>query len=175
MSNKCDICQIYESKEAFNLLYEDETCFSILHEAGANSGHAMIIPKKHYPILEEVPNEEFEHMMSVANTISSSVFESLQAHGTNIMVNNGPNAGQEHAHFMIHVIPRYENDGVNLDWEMKQADQTELDQTKDLISEHVTQLLHSNQETSSTVIKDNAIEMSNDEQEEIERQLKRIP
>lgn len=41
----------------------------------------------------------------------------------NVVQNNGPIAGQTVNHFHLHLIPRYENDGVNVSW--KQLDLTD--------------------------------------------------
>ena len=41
----------------------------------------------------------------------------------NIVQNNGPIAGQTVNHFHLHLIPRYENDSVNVSW--KQLDLTD--------------------------------------------------
>ena len=42
--------------------------------------------------------------------------EALGCDGFNIVQNNGSVAGQTVFHFHIHLIPRYENDGVGLGW-----------------------------------------------------------
>ena len=89
MSNECDICKIVDNKDSFNVIYEDELCFAMLHEAPGNIGHAIVIPKTHFPIFEEVPDDILERCFLVANRISVAVFETLGAHGTNILVNNG--------------------------------------------------------------------------------------
>src|SRR3989344_8594247 len=65
-------------------------------------------------------------MFQVSNKISSAVFETLQAQGTNIFVANGIPAGQTVAHFMVNVIPRFEKDGINLQWQPKQLDEEEM-------------------------------------------------
>ncbi|PLW80735.1 hypothetical protein C0585_01155 [Candidatus Woesearchaeota archaeon] len=140
----CEICLMLEQKNEFKIIYDDPVCKAFLHEAPANKGHAIIIPNNHYTIFEEVPDNELEHMFIVANRVSVSVFETLGAHGTNILINNGPSAGQDLNHFIINVIPRFENDGVNLDWEMKQADPNSLKQTKELISENADKIFYGN-------------------------------
>lgn len=149
MNDDCDICKIIPNKEEFNLIYEDEICLAILHESPSNEGHVLVIPKKHYTIIEEVDDKDLEHIFLVANKISMSVFETLGAHGTNILINNGPNAGQTHSHFMINVIPRYENDEINFDWDMKQADQNELDQTLELLISKSDSIFFGNESNSN--------------------------
>ena len=122
----CDVCQILENKYAFHVVYTDEKCTAILHEMPSQSGHVLLFPNNHFPIFEDVPDSLLAHMFGVANIISSSVFDSLQAMGTNILINNGIPAGQELPHFLINIIPRKENDGLNLEWVPKKAPEGDL-------------------------------------------------
>jgi diadenosine tetraphosphate (Ap4A) HIT family hydrolase len=55
-------------------------------------------------------------MFQVANKISSVLFEKLNCHGTNILIQNGVGAGQINPRFSINVIPRFENDKLKLEW-----------------------------------------------------------
>jgi len=116
----CIICQIASNNIPSYKIYEDDLILAVLDVNGANPGHCFVIPKNHYPIIEQVPDEEITQLFSVANKISGSIFENLKVQGTNIFVANGIPAGQTVAHFLINVIPRKENDGVNLQWKPKQ-------------------------------------------------------
>lgn len=173
--SECDICKIYDAKESFKIIYEDELCFAMIHEAPANQGHALVIPKTHYPIFEEVPDNILERCFLVANKISVAVFETLGAHGTNILVNNGPTANQTQPHFMINVIPRYENDGINFDWEMKQADSKELELSKDLITRATDKVFFGGDDSPMEEIKLDKIDSSDDKNAFMIEQLRRIP
>lgn len=130
---KCDICSILENREQFKFIYEDDTCFAILHESPAVPGHSLVIPKKHFTIIEECDDNAVEHLFVVANRISNTLFSTLSAHGTNIIVNNGIEAGQELPHLIINVLPRKENDGLNLEWQGRQAADTELKTTQSMM------------------------------------------
>jgi histidine triad (HIT) family protein len=127
---ECDVCNILKSKGSFKFIYEDEDCFSILHESPAIAGHALVIPKKHVPIIEELDDKTVEHLFIVANKVSSALFDSTGAHGTNILINNGIDAGQELPHIVIQVLPRQEKDGLNLEWQPKKASDAELKSIK---------------------------------------------
>ena len=122
----CLICQIAGNSIPSYKVYEDDTALAVLDVNGSNPGHCFVMPKNHYPIIEQVPDAELSHLFSVANRISSSLFENLKAHGTNIFVTNGIPAGQTVAHFTINVIPRKENDGINLQWKPKQLTEEEM-------------------------------------------------
>ena len=123
---ECDICAILKNKEEFRFIYEDEKCFALLHESPAVLGHTLVIPKQHAAILEELEEEIVEHLFVVCNKMSTLLFERLKVHGTNIILNNAHAAGQELNHVTISVLPRKENDKLDLEWEPKKATEQEL-------------------------------------------------
>jgi histidine triad (HIT) family protein len=83
-------------------------------------GHVLLVPRQHYVILEQVPHDEFSPLLIHANTVSSLLFEKLNAHGTNILVRNGVPAGQTVSHVAIDIIPRWKDDNIELQWQPKQ-------------------------------------------------------
>ena len=107
-------------------VYEDSLVFAVLPEHPANPGHIMIIPKKQYVILEQVPDLEIQQIFAIINKLSMSLFDSLHAQGTNIIIQNGHTAGQEHNHLIIHLIPRFANDGMSFNWQPKQLTEEQM-------------------------------------------------
>ena len=126
MPEDCILCQIAEGKIPSKKVYEDDSILAVLDINGAAPGHCFVMPKQHFTIIEQVPDGLAAHIFSTANRISSAVFESLNIQGTNIFVENGVAAGQNVAHFMVQVIPRNENDGINLDLQPKQLSEEEM-------------------------------------------------
>ena len=133
----CIICQIIDGRLPSKKIYEDDLIVSVLDVNGSSPGHCFIFPKNHYPIIEQVPEKEIGSMFLLANRISVVLFESMNYQGTNIFVANGVPAGQTVAHFMINVIPRKQNDGVNLQWTSKQFDEEEMSTIELKIKEQV--------------------------------------
>jgi histidine triad (HIT) family protein len=122
----CVICQIIEGSIESKKIYEDEEIFAFLDFNGANPGHTFVVPKKHYPIFEQVPDALVGMLFSISNKVSTALFNALGVQGTNIFVTNGVTAGQSVAHFVINVIPRKEGDKVNLQWQPKQLSEEEM-------------------------------------------------
>ena len=122
--SSCLFCDLVQKKA--NVLYEDEKVFVMLAPDPAIPGHLLVLPKVHTPIFETVPDPVAGEMFKVANKLSTALFEGLQAHGTNILIQSGPTAGQKHNHAMIHVVPRFENDNLQLAWNPKPASEEEL-------------------------------------------------
>ena len=108
---KCEACELIKGEEK---IYEDDKVFAVLAKNPANYGHIWVVPKEHYTIIEQVPDFVMAHIGVVTNKISMALFESMKIQGTNIFIQNGVAAGQNIPHLIVHIIPRFENDGINL-------------------------------------------------------------
>jgi len=128
MNNKeeCILCQIIDGDIPSKKVYEDKDILAILDVNGAFPGHCFVMPKKHFTILEQIPDFLVGKLFNIANDVSSSIFETLNIEGTNIFVTNGIAAGQVAPHFVINVIPRKEKDNINLQWQPKQLSEEEM-------------------------------------------------
>lgn len=120
----CQYCEALKGKE--KKVFEDDKVFAMLHSSPASLGHIVLFLKEHQPILENVKDYDVAHLFKIANKLSTAAFESLGAQGTNIIIQNGVAAGQKIAHLSIHIIPRRENDGLNLLWQPKQLNEEEM-------------------------------------------------
>ena len=124
---KCEHCDIIDRKSKADILYEDEQIVVAIKDLAITPGQITIFPKEHFTILEMIPEEILKKCVMAANKISIAIFESLGSQGTNIMIQNGLGAGQKVPHFSIEVVPRVENDGLNLQWEPKQLAEDEME------------------------------------------------
>jgi len=175
MSNEnCILCQIVGNQVPAYVIYEDDIALGILDVNGAQLGHTFIIPKNHYPILEQVPDEEIGHLFNVANKISSALFEKMKIQGTNIYVTNGIPAGQRVAHFMINVIPRLENDGINLQWAPKQLGEEEMSTVELKLKDQAQTAVVSKQAKRPSKVVEHAV-VSDDDEDYYAGHLNRIP
>jgi histidine triad (HIT) family protein len=95
-------------------IYEDSVCIVILDIAPMAKGHCLVIPRECWPTVAECPAEAFAHLMEVVRKVDARLRAVLGADATNIMINNGPAAGQEVPHLHIHVIPRMLDDGLRM-------------------------------------------------------------
>jgi len=173
----CIICQIVGNQIPSKKVYEDELVLAVLDVNGANPGHCFVIPKNHYPIIEQVPDLEIGKLFNVSNKISSAIFESLGVQGTNIFVANGIPAGQTVAHFTINVIPRKENDGINLQWQPRQLSEEEMSTVELKLKEQAKNIGHFEKEERKTakIHPSKPAALSEEEEEYFTRQLRRVP
>ena len=95
-----------------HIVYEDELVISFLDISQATIGHTLVVPKKAYADIYEVPDDLLSHMMKVTKKVAIACKKVFDAPGLNILNNNGSLAGQTVFHFHVHVIPRYDEKDV---------------------------------------------------------------
>ena len=87
----CIFCKLANGIIPTNSLYEDDNIYSLDDKTAA-------------------------HVFQVAVKVANAINDSLHPVGLNVVQNNGEAAGQTVFHFHMHIIPRYENDTVNIGW-----------------------------------------------------------
>jgi histidine triad (HIT) family protein len=110
----CIFCHIISGKVASKKIYEDDKVLAILDINPANPGHILLLTKEHYQIMPQIPDDEISHIFMVAKAISHACLKALKVQGTNIFIANGTLAGQKASHFMLHIIPRMNTDGLKI-------------------------------------------------------------
>ncbi|XP_010482105.1 PREDICTED: adenylylsulfatase HINT3 [Camelina sativa] len=110
LPNDCVFCKIIRGESPCLKLYEDDMCLCILDTNPLSNGHSLIIPKLHYPTLEETPPSVVAAMCSKVPLISNAIVKATDSDSFNLLVNNGAAAGQVIFHTHIHIIPRKEHD-----------------------------------------------------------------
>jgi len=117
MEDNCIFCKLAKGEIPTKTLYEDEEFRIILDAEPLTRGHALILPKKHAKDLFELDEETAGKAYQLAKQFGEKMMQALHADGMNILQNNKSAAGQSVFHFHIHLIPRYEKDGVTLGME----------------------------------------------------------
>ena len=132
---QCIFCQIISGKVQSQKVYEDDDVVAVLDVNPANPGHILILPKEHYSIMPQIPDDEIGHIFMVAKALSNTSLRALEVQGSNIIVANGVAAGQRAQHFMVHLIPRKENDNINFQIPQKTIPEEELQKVRRALSE----------------------------------------
>jgi len=131
---QCIFCQIISGKVQSKKVYEDQETVAILDINPANPGHVVVLPKEHYSIMPQIPEQVISHLSMAAKALSNVLLKSIGAQGTNIIVANGVAAGQRAQHFMIHIIPRMEKDDLQFALPQNTLPEKELEQISEKLS-----------------------------------------
>ena len=119
----CIFCKLANGDIPTNTIYEDEDFRVFLDASPATKGHCLIVPKEHFDDLGELDDTVGAKVMPLAKKMMLLLKKKLGWEGFNVVQNNGELAGQTIFHFHMHLIPRYKDDGQNL--EMKHASPAE--------------------------------------------------
>ena len=109
---ECMFCKIAKKEIKAQIISEANNFIAFLDANPKTKGHALIIPKKHYVTILDIPNKLGSEMLEFIKKISSEILENKSGDGFNILMNNLPPAGQVIAHAHIHIIPRKEKDAL---------------------------------------------------------------
>lgn len=131
----CIFCKIANGEIPSKTLYEDEQFRVILDLGPATRGHALILPKDHAANLYELSDDTAANVLVLAKNMVTKMTQKLGCDGFNLVQNNGEVAGQTVNHFHMHLIPRYLNDGQNINWTPSAPSSEELEEVKKQITE----------------------------------------
>ena len=108
----CVFCKIINNEIPSTKIYEDNYVLVMLdiRPATKQGGHTLVITKKHYELITDVPDELLNKISLVIKKVSRALLKFGK--GLNILLNNKKIAGQAIPHVHFHLIPRFENDGV---------------------------------------------------------------
>ncbi len=170
---KCEHCDIIDRKSKADILYEDDEVVVAIKDLAITPGQITVFPKEHFTILEMVPENILEKCVTIANKVGIAVFEGLGSQGTNIIIQNGLGAGQKVPHFSIEVIPRVENDGLNLQWEPQQLAEDEMETAFMTLEKEIKNLGSPAEEKAEE--KDGKIEEEEGKDNYLLKSLRRVP
>jgi len=122
MAEDCIFCKIAAGEIPCTRVWEDERCLAFLDIGPLADGHTLLIPKKHYEVIGEMPPEEVAHLGRQVPGLARAVQQAMEADGLNVLQNNGRVAGQAVGHVHVHFIPRVPDDGLGYRWPAGEAD-----------------------------------------------------
>ncbi len=132
--DECIFCKIVRGEIPSTNLFESGNVLSFLDVMPASKGHALVIPKKHYSTLLDMPHEELKEAMEAVQKVAAAVMSSVEAaEGFNVIQSNREVAGQVIPHVHFHIIPRSRGDNLNFAWEHGKAEQKELEKYAELV------------------------------------------
>ena len=111
------------------MIFEDAAIQAQLLKQAATLGHVRIHPKEQQSTLSQLPPGHAKHLFTCSSLAATALFETMGAHGTNIVVQEGAQIVQ------ADVFARTQDDGLDLMWEPKPGDQGKLQAAASKIKE----------------------------------------
>lgn len=110
----CSFCDLMHGSAEVSVCYEDADVVAFMDIQPVNAGHVLVVPRKHYEGLDDIPHDLAMHLFEVAMELAPVVKQVGGAGGMNVVVNSGAAAGQDVFHYHVHVIPRTPDDGFDI-------------------------------------------------------------
>lgn len=108
----CVFCEALERDSGRALIVGEGTaCFVILNLYPYNSGHLMVVPRRHVGTLAALQAAELTELAELTRRAEIALTEAYQPQGLNIGMNLGQPAGAgvlDHLH--VHLVPRWTGD-----------------------------------------------------------------
>ncbi len=109
----CLFCKIIKDELPSSTVYEDDLIKVIMNINPNTNGHLLILPKGHYTNIMDMDPKIITHSLKITKEkLYPLLKEKLHCEGLTLVENN--ELGQEIKHFHIHLIPRYQDDGVEI-------------------------------------------------------------
>ncbi|HEC67377.1 MAG TPA: HIT family protein [Candidatus Desulfofervidus auxilii] len=134
----CIFCKIIQGEIPATKVYEDEKVLAFMDINPLNDGHTLIVPKRHAETIFEIDPQDLIATMKVAQKLAIAIKKALDSDGMIVVQLNNRAAGQMVPHLHIHLIPRWENDGLQIGkWEMKPGDMEKIKDIAEKIKKEV--------------------------------------
>ena len=122
----CIFCKILAGEMPGERVYEDEHTVAFMDINPWTRGHAVVIPREHSRNLYEIPDEDLARTAVAAKRLAERMRDRFGCDGVNLINSCEPAAWQTIFHLHIHVIPRYEDDPLQLPTRPQPAEPEEL-------------------------------------------------
>jgi histidine triad (HIT) family protein len=126
MAEDCIFCKIVAGELPSERVQEDEHTVAFMDINPWTRGHALVIPRSHSLNIYEVGDDDLRHTAIAAKRLALRLKERLRCDGVNVLNASEPAAWQSVFHFHMHVIPRYDDDPLELPVRPRQAEANEL-------------------------------------------------
>src|SRR5436305_15050436 len=126
MAEDCLFCKIAVGEVPAEIVQEDEATLAFMDINPWTRGHALVIPRAHSRNLYEVPDEVLSQTLVAAKRLAQRMRDRLGCDGLNLINSCEPSAWQTVFHFHVHVIPRYEDDPLELPVRPQRGDEEEI-------------------------------------------------
>lgn len=109
----CVFCRCATNEPKFETLcvYQTKHSMVVLNKFPYNSGHVLVLPKRHVGEIFALEDEEYFDLMNLIRLAARAVENAYQPAGFNLGMNHGRVSGAgipEHLHY--HIVPRWAGD-----------------------------------------------------------------
>lgn len=106
----CTFCKVVSGEVKAYSVFEDDDCFAFLDHKPLFPGHILLLPKKHYETLSDLPTSLVPAVFGNAKLLAAAIQTAMRAEGSFVAINNRVSQSVPHLH--VHIVPRRKGDGL---------------------------------------------------------------
>ena len=129
MSENCLFCGILAGSIPSTRVAENDRAIAFMDINPATPGHLLVVPRIHSTDLRTADAEDLTAATLLAQSLVARVIDRLDADGANLLSCIGAAAWQSVFHTHLHVIPRYQDDPLQLPWHPTPGDFDQINAT----------------------------------------------
>jgi histidine triad (HIT) family protein len=124
----CVFCRIVAREIPATVVLEDEHTLAFMDLGQVNPGHVLVAVKAHAENLYALSDGQAGAVLRSAARVARAIRDAFGPEGLSVYQANGKAAGQTVFHFHVHLVPRYEGDGMALTWPVKNPPREKLEE-----------------------------------------------
>lgn len=115
----CIFCRIVAKEIPASIVFEDDHTLAFMDLGQVNPGHVLVATRAHVENLFGLDEAQAGAVLRTAAKVARASRAAFGAPGLNLFQANGKAGAQTVFHFHMHVLPRWEEDGMSLAWPAK--------------------------------------------------------
>jgi histidine triad (HIT) family protein len=125
--SECVFCKIVEGQIPSTKVHEDGLTLAFMDIGQVNPGHVLVAVKPHIENIYGLDDALAAAVFQAAARVARAVRKAYTPGGVTVYQANGPAAGQTVLHFHLHLVPRYDKDGMHFAWPAKNPPREQLE------------------------------------------------
>jgi histidine triad (HIT) family protein len=126
MMSDCVFCKIVAKQIPATVVHEDAHTLAFMDIGQVNPGHVLVAVKKHADNIYALDDTQAGELLKAAARVARGIRDAFSPQGLSVYQANGKAAGQTVFHLHMHLVPRYEGDGMELTWPVKNPPREKL-------------------------------------------------
>lgn len=111
----CIFCRMLAGEAPASFVHRGAEVSALLDIQPVTAGHLLVIPNRHVTHVRDLPDAVANDFFAIARRLARALLHAgVRAEGTNMLVADGEQAGQEVFHAHLHVFPRFAGDGFRI-------------------------------------------------------------
>jgi histidine triad (HIT) family protein len=124
----CVFCKIMAKQIPASVVYEDEHTLAFMDLGQVNPGHVLVALKAHAENVYALDDAQAGAVFRSVARVSRAIRAAFAPQGLSVYQANGKAAGQTVFHLHVHLVPRYDGDGMELTWPVKNPPRDKLEE-----------------------------------------------